>query len=69
MTGLREKLREVQWVCEDGDEPLFAAIVTVVELACKGGEVKHKNATVSEQNTETEVSLLEARSAESLIRA
>lgn len=44
---IRGKFRETQRVGENGDEAVPTTIVKVIELACDGVDVKHKNESCS----------------------
>lgn len=57
-TGVRGKLREMQRVCEDCSKTVPTATVKFAELEREGVELKRKNASLSDQNTNIEVEFL-----------
>lgn len=65
---IREKLRQVQYVCENGGQAVSTAVVDVVELPCNGIETNRKNATVPTRQTDLEVDLVERRAARRTMR-
>lgn len=50
-SGIHDKLREVESFYEDCGVVVSTKIDDVIDLACRGFEIKHENAKLSERNT------------------
>lgn len=63
LIDIRDKLREVQRICENGGEAAPTTFVDVIELARESFEMKQKNATANSRQTSLEARLVEIRAA------
>lgn len=68
-SGIREKLQEVQHVCEHECEAVPTTIVDEVELARESNDAKRKNATMPSQKTDLEAELAEIKAAKRATRS
>lgn len=58
-TGIHEKLREVQRACNEDGEAVPTTFVDVINLAREGIKARHKNAALSNRQTDWEAQLLD----------